>query len=310
MNARERRNLPLQLLILPALILTGAYLYYPIINTAYLSLFNIQNFNLDGRVFVGFGNYLKLLDDPRFWLSFRNTAYLTAATIFLQLPLAFFLADGLANHIRKKHPQLEVLLLLGLFFPIVIPTPVLAKTWSLFFSGTEGVGYGPFEFVVAHLGLTNGLKHILGTNTLLLLGELNTAIWVVIGVQTWARIGFSLLIYRSAIMGISAEIYESAELDGAGPWSKLFQITIPLIKNVISLTIILAILGIFQLFDMVWLITFGGQPMNSTHVLATYMYTRMFVDLRTGYGAAIAIAILIFSLTLSLIQRRFFREKN
>lgn len=309
MTARERRNLPLQLLILPALILTGLYLYYPIINTAYLSLFNIQNFNLDGRVFVGFGNYLTLINDPRFWSSFRNTAYLTIATIFIQLPIAFFLADGLANHIRKKHPHLEVLLLLGLFFPIVMPTPVLAKAWKLFFSGTAGAGYGPFEWVAAHLGLTNGIMHILGTNTLLLLGELTTAIWVVIAVQTWARIGFSLLIYRSAIMGISAEIYESAELDGAGAWSKLFRITIPLTKNVISLTIILAILGIFQLFDMVWLITFGGQPMSSTHVLATYMYTRMFVDLRTGYGAAIAIAILFTSLALSLIQRRFFREK-
>ena len=96
-------------------------------------------------------------------------------------------------------------------------------------------------------------------------------------------------------------------MDGAGPWVKLFYITTPLTRNVINLTVILAILGVFQLFDMVWLTT-RGQPLNTTQVLATYMYTRSFVDLRTGYGSTIAIFILVTSVGLNLIQRRIFRE--
>jgi len=116
------------------------------------------------------------------------------------------------------------------------------------------------------------------------------------------------LIYRSAILTVPTEIYESAEMDGAGPWTKLIRITTPLSRSVISVTIVLAILGVFQLFDMVWMLTEYAGPANITHMLATYMYTRAFRDLRTGYGAAIAVTILAAALGLSLLQRRFFRE--
>jgi len=310
MTVRERRNLLLQVFILTAVILIAIYLYYPIINTIYLSLFEIKNFNLDQRVFIGLNNYTKLLKDPTFWLAFRNTVLIASATIFVQMPIAFLLADFLSNQIRKKRPHLEVWLLLALFFPIVLPTPVLAKSWRLFFVGLQGAGYGPFEWITLKLGLTNLITSFFKTKTVLLLQELNTALWVVIAIQTWARIGFNLLIYRSAILSITSEIYESAEMDGAGPWTKLFYITTPLTRNVISVTIILAILGVFQLFDMIWMLTNQCQPLNTTQVLATYMYTRSFVDLRTGYGSSIAITILVTAVVLSLIQRWFFRESK
>jgi len=308
MTAREKRNLTLQICIIPAIILIAVYLYYPIVNTMYLSLFEIKNFNLDQRVFIGLSNYTKLLKDPTFWLAFRNTVLIACATIFVQMPIAYLLGDFLSNHIRKKHPRLEAWLLLALFFPIVLPTPVLAKSWRLFFVGLQGVGYGPFEWITIKLGISSLVTNIFKTKTVLLLQELNTAIWFVVAIQTWARIGFNLLIYRSAILSISSEIYESAEIDGAGPWTKLFYITTPLTRNVINVTVILAILGVFQLFDMIWMLTNQCQPLNSTQVLATYMYTRSFVDLRTGYGSTIAIFILVMSVGLSLIQRRIFRE--
>ena len=307
MMARERRNLTLHILIVPAIILISVYLYFPIISTVFLSLFEINNFNLDTRFFIGLTNYTKLFRDPLFWVALRNTVVMTLTTLFIQMPIAFFLADFLSNQVRKNHPRLEAWLLLGLFFPIVLPTAVLAKSWSLFFSGLQGAGFGPFEWITLKLGLTNFITNLFKTKTVLLLSELKTAIWILVGMQTWAAIGFNLVIYRSAILSISPEIYESAEMDGAGPWVKLFYITTPLTRNVINLTVILAILGVFQLFDMVWLTT-RGQPLNTTQVLATYMYTRSFVDLRTGYGSTIAIFILVTSVGLSLIQRRIFRE--
>ena len=310
MTARERRNLTLQIFIVPAIILIAVYLYYPIANTVYLSLFEIKNFNLDTRVFIGLTNYTKLFKDPIFWVAFRNTVLIACATIFVQMPIAFLLGDFLSNHVRKKHPRLEAWLLLALFFPIVLPTPVLAKSWRLFFVGLHGVGYGPFEWLTQKFGLTDLIINLFTTKSVLLLQELHTALWVVIAIQTWARIGFNLLIYRSAILSISSEIYESAEIDGAGPWTRLFYITTPLTRNVINVTVILAILGVFQLFDMIWMLTNGCQPLNSTQVLATYMYTRSFIDLRTGYGSTIAIFILVTAVTLSLIQRWLFRESK
>ena len=187
---------------------------------------------------------------------------------------------------------------------------MLAKSWRLFFVGLQGVGYGPFEWLTQKFGLTDLIINLFTTKSVLLLQELHTALWVVIAIQTWARIGFNLLIYRSAILSISSEIYESAEIDGAGPWTRLFYITTPLTRNVINVTVILAILGVFQLFDMIWMLTNGCQPLNSTQVLATYMYTRSFIDLRTGYGSTIAIFILVTAVTLSLIQRWLFRESK
>jgi raffinose/stachyose/melibiose transport system permease protein len=314
MTAQERRNLFLHLFTLPAIILIAVYLYYPIFDNAYLSLFDIRNFNLQQGAFVGFENYSKLFRDPIFWRAMRNTVVMLVATVFIQLPIAFLLADALANHVHEKHRRLEAWLLLFLFIPVVMPTPVLAKTWRLFFTGMHGAGYGPFEWMAVNFGIEEEITQFLGTETVLLLGEVKIAFWVVVAVQTWARIGFNLLIYRSAILSIPAEIYESAEIDGAGPWTKLLRITIPLGRNVIGATIVLAILGVFQLFDMVWLITagggLGGGPLNTTHLLATYMYTRAFVDLRTGYGAAIAITILVAALSLSFIQRRLFPEST
>ena len=310
---RERRNLYLHVFALPAIILIGVYLYFPIFDNLYLSLFDIRNFNIQQGVYVGIENYQKLLNDPIFWLSMRNTVLMTAAAILIQLPVAFLLADALVNHIRGRSRLIEAWLVFSLFIPVVMPTPVIAKAWRLFFTGTHGAGYGPFEWITASLGVQGIVKQLAGTNTVLLLGEVKTAFWVVLIIQTWARIGFNMLIFRSSILAIPGEIYESAELDGASAWTRLLRITVPLCRNIIGLTIVLAILGVFQLFDIVWMMTGGGGngggPLNSTHLLATYMYTRAFIDLRTGYGAAIAVTILVVSLALSLIQRRVYRER-
>lgn len=308
MTSKEKRNLYLHIFIIPAIVLVLVYLYYPIFDTLYTSLFDIRNFNFEQKTFVGLENYRKLMADPIFWYSMRNTVLMTLGTILIQLPIAFLLADGLSNYLRKSHPHLETLLLLALFLPIALPTPVYAKTWKLFFSpGYSGVGTW-FEWIVTTLGAEESLKQFLGTKTIFPLGEAKTAFWVLLAIQTWARIGFNLLIYRSAILGISTDIYESAELDGAGRWAKLFHITIPLTRNIINVTIILAILGVFQLFDMIWMTT-QGDPSNSTHLLATYMYSRTFEDLRPGYGAAIAIFILVTGVSLSLLQRWVFRDR-
>lgn len=309
MTAREKRNLYLHLFTIPAIILVVVYLYYPILDTLYTSFFDIQNFNFAKKTFVGLGNYSDLLRDHIFWRAMRNTVLMTMGTIFIQLPIAFLLADGLANHLRKRHPRLEMWLLLALFLPIALPTPVYAKTWKLFFSpGFSGVGTW-FEWIVSSLGIEEAIKQFFGMKTIYPLGEMKTAFWVLLAIQIWARIGFNLLIYRSAILGIPKEIYESAELDGAGPWSKLFHITVPLTRTIIGVTIVLAILGVFQLFDIIWMTNQGG-PLNSTHLLATYMYSRTFEDLRPGYGAAIAMVILVTGVSISLAQRWFFRTND
>ncbi len=309
MKAREKRNLYLQLFAIPAVVLIAVYLYYPIVDNLFFSLFDIKNFNFDRRVFVGLGNYVRLVsEDATFRRAMINTVLMTAGTLFIQLPIAFFLGNALVNHMRKRHRRTEEWLLILLFIPILLPTPVYAKAWRLFFTGSHGAGQGPIEWIVGRLGIERQLTSLLHTQTVLLLGEVNAAFWVVLAVQTWARIGFNLLIYRSAILTIPGEIYESAELDGAGPWSKLFHVTMPLTRHVISMTFTLAILGVFQLFDTVWMMTERGGPLNTTHVLATYMYSRAFEDLRAGYGAAIAMTILVVSLGLSFAQRRMFQE--
>jgi raffinose/stachyose/melibiose transport system permease protein len=307
MSSHEKRNLKLQIIVIPAIILIAVYLYYPIYQTLHSSLFDIRNFNYQEKKYIGLGNYKELFDDPIFWRALKNTTAMTAATIFIQLPIAYLLADALANHIRKRRPRLETLLLFLLFIPIALPTPVYAKSWRLFFSGSQG---GIFPWVTQELGANTTIKQILGTRSVYLLGEPSVAIWVIIGVQTWARIGFNLLIYRSAILSIPVEIYESADMDGAGSWAKLFRITVPITRGIISVTIILAILGVFQLFDIVWLMTSKGGPLNTTHLLATYMYLRAFEDLRPGYGAAIAMTILVVAVSLSLIQRWVFRARE
>lgn len=313
MGFRERRNLKLNLLVLPAMLMVGVYLYYPILDNLYISLLDVKNFNFDSAVFCGLQNYIGLFtNDLFYWPAFKNTAVITAGTIFIQLPIAFLLANFLANHVKPKFNRIEIWLLLLLFIPILLPTPVYARTWQHIFThelSSNATPNAAFERIVYLLNLEEQVKKLFGINTTHLLGEIKTAFWVIFGVQTWARVGFNLLIYRTAILSIPKDLYESAEIDGANAWGKLFYITIPICKEVIGATITLAILGVFQLFDVVWLMTEGG-PLNSTHLLATYMYKRSFIDLRAGYGAAIASTILISALIFTLLQRWLMRSRT
>ena len=269
------RNAYLHLIIIPILALIIVYAYYPIVDNIFHSLFSIKNFNYDTKTFVGFSNYLDIfMNNHKFRVAFYNTVLMLLGTLLVQLPIAFLLSDFLVFHIKNN--RVEKLLVLLLFLPTLIPVPIYAKTWKLFF------GYrGYFPFILEILGLTEPVKKLFGLGGPYLMAEASTAIWVLVGVQTWARIGFNLLVYRAAMLTIPNEIYESAEVDGAGPWTKLFHITVPLCGVIISTTVSLAILGIFQLFDIVWMATKGG-PFSSSEVLATYMYRTAFENFNAG----------------------------
>jgi raffinose/stachyose/melibiose transport system permease protein len=158
--------------------------------------------------------------------------------------------------------------------------------------------YGLLNYFVTLFG---GDKHVWITA--------NSAIFLVTIPIMWQYVGFYFIIFLAGISKIPQEIYESADLDGISSFRKAVSITIPLMRDVITSSVILVISGCFKVFDMVYIIT-GGGPLNSSELLSTYMYNMAFIKYNGGYASAIAIVMIILGTGITIIMRRLLESKN
>ena len=271
------------LLVLPFVLFYVLFLIYPALQVAYLSL---TNSDIAGQgKFVGLANYQELVSDQDFWAAVGHTVYFVVLTVVPNTAVGFFFALLV---IRLKRLRLPVLS--ALFLPNVLPVSVVTSTalWIL----------------DANFGIVNNL---LGTNVSWF-GDSTLAMPGVALVTIWWTVGFNMLLFIAGLQNIPTEYYEAAALDGAGPFKRFLFVTCPLIWPVTSLVLILQLILQFKIFDQVYLLTFGG-PSNSTTVLLLYMYREAFQQGRGGYASAVAIALVLIILVVSLVQSRVLRMK-
>jgi raffinose/stachyose/melibiose transport system permease protein len=180
------------------------------------------------------------------------------------------------------------------FFPILISATAIGLMFKLMYT----YEYGLLNYVVALFG---GEKQVWLTA--------KTAIFLVTIPVMWQYVGFYFIIFLAGISKIPQDIYESADLDGISPFQKAVYITIPLMRDVITSSVILVISGCFKVFDMVYVISAGG-PLNSSELLSTYMYNMAFVKYNGGYASTIAIVIIILGTGITVVMRKFLEAKN
>ena len=273
--------------VLPAVILTLMFTIWPTVQALYLSFTNATSLGLNNK-FVGLDNYIYMFHDKSFIQALINTAKLMAVvpviTIFCSLVLAFVL-----NQCKLK----EMVLYRTLFyFPNIVSLTVVGIIWSFVFH--------------PNVGIVNKILGAVGLESLQRswLGDSKTALWCIAFTLLWQAAGYYMVMHIAAMDGISPEIYESATLDGASAWRKLVSITMPLMKDIIGITFVLALSGTINLSFVLSQVMTGGGPNGASSVLLQYMYTQGFVNGNFGYAMAITVFTLAISVALSMLSRK------
>ena len=289
---RQKKAQPLPILficisVLPAVILTLMFTIWPTAQALYLSFTNATSLGLNNK-FVGLDNYIYMFHDKSFIQALKNTAKLMAVvpviTIFCSLVLAFVL-----NQCKLK----EMVLYRTIFyFPNIVSLTVVGIIWSFVFH--------------PNVGIVNKILGAVGLESLQRswLGDSKTALWCIAFTLLWQAAGYYMVMHIAAMDGISPEIYESATLDGASAWRKLVSITMPLKKDIIGITFVLALSGTINLSFVLSQVMTGGGPNGASSVLLQYMYTQGFVNGNFGYAMAITVFTLAISVALSMLSRK------
>ena len=289
---RQKKAQPLPVLficisVLPAVILTLMFTIWPTAQALYLSFTNATSLGLNNK-FVGLDNYIYMFHDKSFIQALKNTAKLMAVvpviTIFCSLVLAFVL-----NQCKLK----EMVLYRTLFyFPNIVSLTVVGIIWSFVFH--------------PNVGIVNKILGAVGLESLQRswLGDSKTALLCIAFTLLWQAAGYYMVMHIAAMDGISPEIYESATLDGASAWRKLISITMPLMKDIIGITFVLALSGTINLSFVLSQVMTGGGPNGASSVLLQYMYTQGFVNGNFGYAMAITVFTLAISVALSMLSRK------
>ena len=289
---RQKKAQPLPVLficisVLPAVILTLMFTIWPTVQALYLSFTNATSLGLNNK-FVWLDNYIYMFHDESFIQALKNTAKLMAVvpviTIFCSLVLAFVL-----NQCKLK----EMVLYRTIFyFPNIVSLTVVGIIWSFVFH--------------PNVGIVNKILGAVGLESLQRswLGDSKTALWCIAFTLLWQAAGYYMVMHIAAMDGISPEIYESATLDGASAWRKLVSITMPLMKDIIGITFVLALSGTINLSFVLSQVMTGGGPNGASSVLLQYMYTQGFVNGNFGYAMAITVFTLAISVALSMLSRK------
>ena len=284
-----RRNwLPFAFL-LPAGLILLVFMAFPMANSIMLS-FRSWN-GMSDPVWVGFRNYRLMLGDRIFLLALFNTAYFTVATVLLQSILPLLVAALLSSGVRG-----------GTFFrtmyfmPVIISLAISGLLWAMI--------YEP------NFGILNSFLRAIGIDswTRLWLADRRTVMPSIIAVSVWQSLGFYLVIYYAAIQGIPTELYDAAKMDNASAVRRFWHVTVPMLRPVIVLVVVLNTINGIKVFDQIWVMTAGG-PNHASDTLGTYLYSSAFGAMgssnpQLGYATAIAIVILALSAVLSVIQIR------
>ena len=281
---RQKKAQPLPVLficisVLPAVILTLMFTIWPTVQALYLSFTNATSLGLNNK-FVALDNYIYMFHDKSFIQALINTAKLMAVvpviTIFCSLVLAFVL-----NQCKLK----EMVLYRTLFyFPNIASLTVVGIIWSFVFH--------------PNVGIVNKILGAVGLESLQRswLGDSKTALWCIAFTLLWQAAGYYMVMLIAAMDGISP--------DGASAWRKLVSITMPLMKDIIGITFVLALSGTINLSFVLSQVMTGGGPNGASSVLLQYMYTQGFVNGNFGYAMAITVFTLAISVALSMLSRK------
>lgn len=282
-KARRREIISGYLFVLPNFIGFFIFMMIPIVMGFVISFTNYDGFTkMD---FVGLKNYIDMFKDDYFIVSVKNNFLYTLVTVPVTLILSTLLAVALNTGIKGSN-----LFKTMYFFPYITSMVAVGIIWTLLFNPNVG----PINNVLRAIGIANPPKWLLSTKS---------ALWAVMIVAIWKGVGYYMVMILAGLQGIPKQLYEAAEVDGAGPVRKFFSITLPLLSPTTFMVTILSIISSFQVFDLIQIMTEGG-PGRATNVLVYRIYQEGFQYMHYGYASAMAYFLFAVILVVTLIQFR------
>jgi multiple sugar transport system permease protein len=272
----------------PALALIGVFFLLPIVGALALSFTDFDLYALADpgnlRV-VGLQNYRALLAAPIFWKALGNTAVF----VVLGVPLSLGASLAAALLIDARIARFKGFFRTAFFAPVVTTLVAVALTWRYLLH----TRYGLLNYVLVHLGLP----------AVDWLGDPHSSMPAIVILAVWKNFGYNMVILLAALQSVPEELYEAARLDGAGAWSRLRHITLPLITPTLVLVSILTVSGYFQLFAEPYVMTQGG-PLQSTVSVLYFMFEQGFKWWKLGFASAVAFVLFALILALTAVQLR------
>lgn len=267
-------------LLAPSFLLIGAFTLYPVLSAFWISLHRVSLI-LPVQPFVGLGNYATLASNEYFWDALWRTAYFTVVSLVLQCLLGLGMALVLNEPFWGRGVLRAIVLI-----PWAISTIVNGILWQWIYNAK----YGALNGLLIQLGIIREPVSWLGDPLL--------ALNMVIVADTWKLIPFYAVMFLAALQTIPKELYEAADIDGANAWRRFTSVTLPFLRPIVLVVLVLRTVQTFRVFDIIYVLTQGG-PANGTTVLAFYVYQQSFKTLNFGLGSAAAFAIGLATLALA-----------
>lgn len=287
----KKAKLTIALFVLPALIIYVVFQLLPIMGALYFSFGEWNGIAGAPIKMVGFDNYISVLKDPSFILSLTNMLRMVVFSVLFHTPIALLLAVAI-NTKCKGYRFFKAVF----FVPTVFPLTAVGLLWYFIFMPN-----GSLNTLLSSIGLEQFVTSWLVDSA--------TAMNTIIFVNIWAGVGYYMVILLAGLTTISDDIYEAASIDGATASKKFFHITIPLLKPILGMCILMDIIGSVKVFDLVFAMTEGG-PNGLTNLPTTLMYYESFRYDHYGTGSAVGVIILVIALVLTLGSEAIMNRKK
>ena len=280
-RARGGRALVPWLFLAPAIVLLAVFRFWPTVWGVYLSFFDVRPYL--GNQWIGFANFSKAFGDPALISAVWHTVFDALASVVGSAFLGFCLAlllEGPARHLR--------LLRTAAFLPVVIAMVAAAELWNelLYPGGT---------------GAVNTLLGDFGVGPQQFLSSPHEALASVIGVQIWKAAPYDMVIFVAGLAGVDRELYEAVAIDGAKAWQRLRYVTLPALRPITTIVLVLGIIRGLRVFTDIWVSTNGG-PAGSTESIVTFLYRQFSQNNDTGYAAALGTVLLVVTMALTCLM--------
>jgi ABC-type sugar transport system permease subunit len=278
--------------VLPALLLYALFMIYPFLQSIYFSFTSWNGVRAE-KPWVGLANYREMLGDPLLWLSLRHNLIWVVIGTLAPMAIGLLLAILL-----WRRPRGFTVFRTIYFMPQVLSAVVIGIVWNWIYNPM----FGNLNKLLDAIGLEEVSRGWLG--------DPDVALYAVLVAAIWAEVGFVFVVFLAGLQNVSKDLIEAATVDGANGWQRFKDVTVPQLSNVINVVTALLLIGGFNVFDIVFVMT-GGGPANATEVIATYTYKEAFTQNRVGYASTLSLVMTVISLVASVafIRLRESREE-
>lgn len=273
----------------PSLIILLVFIVYPITQSLWYSLHDWR-IGAESQIWLGLGNYQRLLADELFWNALRVTLLFSLVSVVLQIGIGYWAATALVRETWFNRVVRSVF-----FFPTIVALATIGLVWRFLLD--------------ARIGFVGGIVQLFGGDPVEFLQDPSLALPTIIFVSVWKTVGYAMVILLAGIKGVPDSLYEAARLDGANARQLNWHVTLPSIRPTLLFVTMILTINSLQVFDLVYVMTNGG-PLFATDTLVTMMFREGFTNFNLGYASAIAWVLFVIIMLLSALQLRLFRYQD